>query len=119
MEEKLVIKTQEQLKNFKLDEDVIEQSDQGSHYTAREYREVLKALKIRQSMSKRGCCYDNAPIESFWGRMKEQVGNTKNLSSKEVIEKVENYIDYYNNKRGQQRLGNLTPVEYERKLLAA
>ena len=119
MEEKFVIETHNQLKKFKLSPNVIEQSDQGVHYTAKAYREVLRTLGIQQSMSRRGCCYDNAPIESFWGRMKEQLGDTKKLTALDVMQRIDEYVDYYNNCRGQSRLGNLTPVEYERKLLAA
>ena len=119
MEEEFVIETHKQLKAYNLSPDVIEQSDQGVHYTAKAYREVLRTLGIRQSMSKRGCCHDNAPIESFWGRMKEQLGNTKDLTAQEIMKRVDEYVYYYNYCRGQARLGNLTPVEYERKLLAA
>ena len=119
MDEKFVIETHNQLKKFNLSPNVIEQSDQGIHYTAKAYREVLRTLGIRQSMSRRGCCHDNAPIESFWGRMKEQLGNTKAQTAHEIMQRIDEYVNYYNNFRGQSRLGNLTPVEYERKLLAA
>ena len=119
MEEKFVIETHNQLKKFKLSPNVIEQSDQGVHYTAKAYREILRTLGVQQSMSRRGCCYDNAPIESFWGRMKEQLGDTKKLTAHTLMQRIDEYVDYYNNCRGQSRLGNLTPVEYERKLLAA
>ena len=119
MEEKFVIETHNQLKKFKLSPNVIEQSDQGVHYTAKAYREILRTLGVQQSMSRRGCCYDNAPIESFWGRMKEQLGDTKKLTAHTLMQRIDEYVDYYNNCRGQSRLGNLTPVEYERKLLVA
>ena len=119
MDEKFVIDTHLQLKKYSWSPNVVEQSDQGVHYTARKYRETLKMLGIRQSMSRRGCCYDNAPIESFWGRMKEQLGDTKKLTAAEIMQRIDVYVDYYNNYRGQSRLGKLTPVEYERKLLAA
>ena len=49
-------------------------SDQGVHYTAHAYRAKLKELRLAQSMSRRACCRDNAPIESFRGRMKEEIG---------------------------------------------
>lgn len=118
LEEQFVLDTHDQLKQYKLSPTVTEQSDRGVHYTATAYRVKLSELGIRQSMSRRGCCYDNAPIESFWGRMKEQIGPTKHKSAKEVIELVENYVYYYNNCRGQARLGWKTPVEYESALLA-
>lgn len=112
MEEKLILDTYDQLKNYRLPADVYACSDQGVHYTALAYRKKLRELGISQSMSRRGCCWDNAPIESFWGRLKEQIGPTRKLTAKEIIDKVDRYIDYYNNIRGQKRLGWMTPNEY-------
>lgn len=56
-------------------------------------------------MSRWACCWDNACIESFWGRMKEQMGDTAHLPAEEVMALVDRYVDYYNNHRGQERLG--------------
>ena len=92
-------------------------SDQGAHYTARAYREKLAEIGINQSMSRKACCWDNAPIESFWGRMKEQIEPTNNMTHNEVICRVDEYIDYYNNERGQKRLNWLTPTEYAETLV--
>ena len=117
--EDFVLKTLDKLKSYNLSKDAILQSDQGVHYTARAYRDKLRELGIRQSMSRRACCYDNSPIESFWGRMKEQIGKTKHLPADEVIELVNEYIYYYNNLRGQARLQWRTPIEHEAYLLAA
>ena len=117
--EDFVLKTLDKLKSHNLNKEAILQSDQGVHYTARSYREKLRELGIRQSMSRRACCYDNSPIESFWGRMKEQIGKTKHLTADEVVKLVNEYIYYYNNLRGQARLQWRTPVEYEAYLLAA
>lgn len=87
-------------------------SDQGVHYTARAYRDKLAELGVRQSMSHRACCWDNAPIGSLWGRLKEQTGPTAHLTPSQVTQTVDDYIHYYNEKRGQARLG-WTPTEYE------
>ena len=116
LEEKFVPDTYDRLKGLNLPDDIWACSDQGVHYTARAYREKLAELGINQSMSRRACCWDNAPIESFWGRMKSQIGPTENLTHKEIEALVDDYIDYYNNERGQERLGWLTPTEYAAKL---
>ena len=56
-------------------------------------------------MSHRASCWDNAPIESFWGRLKEQTGPTAHLTPNQAIQTVDDYIHYHNEKRGQARLG--------------
>ena len=116
MEERFVLDTYDQLKGMDLPADIWACSDQGTHYTARAYRDKLAELGINQSMSRKACCWDNAPIESFWGRMKEQIGPTEHLPHNEIAALVDDYIDYYNNERGQERLGWLTPAEYAAKL---
>lgn len=118
LEEKFVLDTYDRLKGIEPPRDAWAGGDQGVHCTARAYGEKLAELGIRQSMSRKACCWDNAPIESFWGRMKEQIGTTENLTHGQVVKLVDDYIEYYNNERGQARLGWLTPVEYARKLAA-
>ena len=112
MEERFVLDTCDQLKALDLPEGVLACSDQGVHYTARAYRDKLAELGISQSMSRKACCWDNAPIESFWGRMKEQVGATADMAHGEIVGLVDEYVDYYNNERGQERLNWLAPTEY-------
>lgn len=112
MEEKFVLDTYDQLKGMELPDDIWAQSDQGVHYTAQAYREKLSELGINQSMSRRACCWDNAPIESFWGVMKREIGPTNKLAHEEIVALVDDYIDYYNNERGKERLGWLSPTEY-------
>lgn len=116
LEERFVLDTYDQLKGLDLPCDIWACSDQGVHYTARAYREKLAELGINQSMSRRACCWDNAPIESFWGRMKSEIGPTGDMTHDEVESLVDSFIDYYNNERGQERLGWLTPAEYAAKL---
>lgn len=111
MEEALVLETCDQLRGMELPADIWACSDQGAHYTARAYREKLAELGINQSMSRKACCWDNAPIESFWGRLKEQIGPTAGLSHEQIVALVDDYVDYYNNERGQERPGWLTPAE--------
>ncbi len=57
-------------------------------------------------------------MESFFGRLKEQLGPTKNLNYTQIQQKINNYINYYNNHRGQQRLNWMTPTEYAATLAA-
>lgn len=116
LEEKFVLDSCEQLKGTGIDSSTWICSDQGSHYTSRLYRDKLVELKVNQSMSRKACCWDNAPIESFWGRMKEQIGSTAHLSHKEIVALVDDYVDYYNNERGQVGLNWLTPTEYAQTL---
>lgn len=118
MEEQLVLDTYGQPKEIELPDGIWACSGQGVHYTARAYRDKLEELGISQSMSRKACCWDNAPIESFWGRMKEQIGDTSQMSHEEIVALVDDYIDYYNNERGQARLDWLTPMEYAAKLVA-
>lgn len=67
-------------------------------------------------MSRKACCWDNAPIESFWGVMKRDISPTGSLTHEEIVKLVNNYIDYYNNERRKERLGWLTPSEYAESL---
>lgn len=91
---------------------LIMHSDQGSHYTVNGYRELLKRFSITQSMSRKGNCLDNAPIESFFGHLKDEVEIRNCKTYLELKNKIENYINYYNNERPQWGLLQKTPVEY-------
>lgn len=74
--------------------DALIHSDQGSHYTSIKFIELLKNLEIRQSMSRRGNCWDNAPQESFFGHMKDEIGKyIRNINTyEELKEIIDNYI---------------------------
>ncbi|MGL4252859.1 MAG: IS3 family transposase [Fusobacteriaceae bacterium] len=100
-----------------LSKDVFIHSDQGSHYTSPKFQKLLKSLNISQSMSRRGNCWDNAPQESFFGHMKDEIIYKSCESLLEVKEVIDNYIDYYNNHRCQWNLKKLTPVQYKNQLL--
>lgn len=86
-------------------------SDQGWHYTHPLYVKKLKELGITQSMSRKGNCLDNAPIESFFGHLKDEIELKSCQSFDEVKVKVENYIYYYNNERYQWNLNKMTPAQ--------
>lgn len=93
-------------------------SDQGFHYTNPEYIEKIKALKMIQSMSQKGNCIDNAPIESFFGHLKDDIDYKDCRTFEELRLLIKNYIPYYNNERAQWNLNKMTPVEYRDHLLA-
>ncbi len=86
-------------------------SDQGAHYTSHYFRRLLKKNKVKQSMSRRGNCLDNAPIESFFGHLKDELEYKECKSFSELKIKVDKYIEYYNNERPQWGLNGKTPVE--------
>lgn len=86
-------------------------SDQGAHYTSVAFRSKLKKLGITQSMSRKGNCLDNSPIESFFGHLKDEVDYRSCKVFAEVEKKIEKYMDYYNNERPQWGLERRTPAE--------
>lgn len=57
-----------------LDDETLIHSDQGCHYTSKKFRQIISDAKLRQSMSRKGNCWDNAPQESFFGHMKDEIG---------------------------------------------
>jgi putative transposase len=94
---------------------LIHHSDRGSQYCAAEYQGLLKQFKMKASMSRRGNCYDNAPIESFWGVLKNELIHHRRYCSRyEAIQEITEYIEiFYNRQRRQQRLGYLSPAAFE------
>lgn len=89
-------------------------SDQGCHYTSVAFRQLLRDSSLRQSMSRRGNCWDNAPQESFFGHMKDElrpyIRDWKTFD--DVRERIDDYMDYYNNDRYQTTLRWMSPNEY-------
>lgn len=97
-----------------LHKETIIHSDQGSHYTSLTFIRILKDNEIRQSMSRRGNCWDNAPQESFFGHMKDHLMEriAKATKFQQVKDVVDDYMDYYNNERYVWDLAYLSPNEY-------
>lgn len=93
-------------------------SDQGFHYTNPEYQLRVKKMALTQSMSRRGNCIDNAPMESFFGHFKDEVNYSTSSSLVELRLVIGNYIHHYNTNRRQWSLQKMTPVEYRSHLLA-
>ncbi|PIZ61719.1 hypothetical protein COY16_06080 [Candidatus Roizmanbacteria bacterium CG_4_10_14_0_2_um_filter_39_13] len=109
----------ETVKNMRLDsyEDIMIHSDQGFHYTNRAYITILKGLKMIQSMSGKGKCIDNAPIESFFGHMKDELDYISCKSFKALHFVIDEYMRYYNYERKQWNRKKMTPVEFRNHLL--
>ncbi len=88
-------------------------SDQGWHYQHNKWIQTLKQTNIFQSMSRKATCADNAVIEDFFGILKQEMYYEEELVSyDELKRKIEEYIDYYNNKHIKQKLAGLSPVQY-------
>lgn len=88
-------------------------SDQGWQYQMKRYQHLLSEKGIIQSMSRKGNCLDNAVMENFFGLLKTEMYFKHNFKSVEhLMQEVENYIDYYNNKRIKSKLKGLSPVQY-------
>lgn len=99
-------------------ENALIHSDQGFHYTNPSYTKAVKELKMVQSMSGKGNCIDNAPIESFFGHMKDELDYKTCRSFGELCSKIKEYVRYYNHERKQWTRNKMTPVEYRNYLLA-
>ena len=85
-------------------------SDQGCHYTS--YIDILKDNSLRQSMSRKGNCWDHAQQESFFGHMKDEIDISECQTFDEVKAAIDDWMDYYNNERYQWQLARLAPNEY-------
>jgi transposase InsO family protein len=93
-------------------------SDQGYHYTHPGYIKRLTELDMVRSMSRKGNCLDNAPVESFFGHMKDELDLTHCHSLGQVRAAVGRYIYHYNHYRYQWKRKKMAPVEYRNHLLA-
>lgn len=112
---KLAVDTLNQLPE--LTETTILHSDQGSVFTSKKFFDLTRKKSITRSMSHKGTPCDNAPIESFHSSLKsETFYHQLELSSSKdiIIETVENYINFWNNKRIFTKLGHQSPVDYRR-----
>lgn len=88
-------------------------SDQGWHYQHAKWVRTLKTNKIFQSMSRKGNCLDNSPMENFFGLLKQEMYHgVKYETYEELKAAIEDYIEYYNNKRIKQKLAGMSPVQY-------
>ena len=98
--------------------DVMIHSDQGFHYTNPAYINLVRELKMVQSMSGKGNCIDNAPIESFFGHMKDELDYRSCTTFENLRSNIGEYMRYYNYERKQWTRNRMTPVEYRNHLIS-
>lgn len=106
----LILETLEQMPK---QNNAIMHSDRGGLYTSFQYIQRLKELNLIRSMSRSGNCLDNAPIESFFGHLKDEIEYKKCKNLDEIRAKIDEYVYYYNNNRYQWGLNKMTPLEYK------
>jgi len=86
-------------------------------YTNPKFQKLLKKYTLGQSMSRRGNCWDNAPLESFFGHFKDETSIKSCYTLEQLKEEIKQYMIYYNNYRYQWNLKKMTPVQYKNHLL--
>ncbi|NLC40800.1 MAG: IS3 family transposase [Clostridiaceae bacterium] len=89
-------------------------SDRGFQFTSFGFKKIVEYYELKHSMSRVGCCLDNAPMEGFWGKLKSEKYYLKDkyASHKELTDDIHDYIDFYNNRRLQRKLNAMAPMEY-------
>ena len=99
---------------------LVHHSDRGSQYCSHEFRNILDRYVLIASMSRKGNCFDNAPMVSFWGTLKQElVHHRRYRTRREAIQDITEYIEvFYNRQRRQARLGFLSPAVYEQRYYA-
>lgn len=101
------------LKKVDPEKSLLMHSDQGWQYQMKQYQSVLKQNKIKQSMSRKGNCLDNAVMENFFGTLKSELFYLNKYKSINHLKKeINEYIKYYNNDRIKLNLNGMSPVQY-------
>ena len=102
------------------DKGLLHHSDRGSQYCAHAYQKLLRQFGMQASMSRKGNCWDNAPMESFWGTLKTELVHHRRFSTREQAQReITEYIEiFYNRIRKQARLGYLSPAAFNQKYYA-
>ena len=95
-------------------------SDRGSQYCGHEFQDTLQGYKMRSSMSRKGNCWDNAPTESLWGRLKVgRLYGQKFATRREAMDEVIDWLTFYNHSRLHSTLGYVSPMKFEERWTAA
>lgn len=111
---------QQALRNRRPERGLLHHSDRGMHYTGTSYQRLLAVHGVSVSMSRRGDCWDNAVVESFFATVKtELVADTDWRSRSDAIQALRQYLSWYNNERLHSTLSYQTPAAYERQRSAA
>ena len=99
---------------------LLHHSDRGSQYCAHDFRKMLDQHGMIASMSRKGNCYDNAPMESFWGILKQELTNHRRyLTRREAMQDIIEYIEiFYRRQRLQSVRGFLSPLVFEQRYYA-
>ena len=119
MTQDLVLRALEKALRYRRPElDCIHHSDRGAQYCSKSYQEAIKAAGMRSSMSRRGNCYDNAPTESFWGALKQELVYHRRFATRaEAKAAIQEYIEvFYNRMRCHSALGNMAPAVFAENL---
>jgi transposase InsO family protein len=114
-----MVKNMENNENIPCLRNALIHSDQGFHFTSPTFVSKIKQLGMVQSMSRKGNCLDNSPMETFFGHFKDEVDHKSCKTFEDLQKLTQEYINYYNNERRQWDLRKMTPVEYREHLLAA
>ena len=111
---KLVFQTLDQaITILKENEHPLIHSDRGYQYTSHGFKRKIEKAKMIHSMSRVGKCIDNGPMESFWGTLKCEKYYLHKYETFEALQQaIDNYIQFYNNERYQEKLNGLSPLEY-------
>lgn len=93
---------------------------ESAQYCAHDYQKLLQQFGMTASMSRKGDCWDNAPMESFWGLLKNELVHHRNVHTREqAIQEITEYIEiFYNRQRKQARLGYLSPAAFRQQYYA-
>lgn len=113
----LVDETMKQLEPLHL-ENCLLHSDQGWHYTHPEHIKTLGDMNMTQSMSRKGRCIDNAPMESFFGHFKDEIDYDDCGTFDELKQRIDDYMYYYNHERKQWSRNKMTPIQYRDHMLS-
>lgn len=117
LKEKFVLDTFKRLvliHGKELTNETIVHSDQGIHYKAKSFNDFMEDANLIRSMSRKATCWDNAPQESFFGHMKDEIGDkiAECKTFAQVVKVIDNYMNYYSHHRYQWNLAKLAPAEY-------